>query len=242
MIMKETKLSRLSERYLAALRSHLKLETQSGLLEALELGTQAVVIGLETLDLAKMHERALLALVLPDSSASRREGMISRAAAFFTEALAPIEKTHRIALEASADLNQLNATLAQRTMDLADANRELEQGITERKAAVNFLKSSEGQSAKLLEESRQLQKHLQGMAHQILSAQEDERKSMSLKLQDDIAQTLLGIHIRLMALKNEVAVSTAGFNKEIATTQRLVQESVKTISDFAREYGIQDEN
>ena len=93
----------------------------------------------------------------------------------------------------------------------------------------------------LLEEAGHLQKHLQDMARQILSTQEDERKTMSLKLQDEIAQTLLGIQMRLLALDKELSVSTEDFRKEIANTQRLVESSVKTINRFARELGIKHE-
>jgi hypothetical protein len=240
--MKGTRLSRLSGRYLTALRSHFEHGPQTGLQAALELGSEAVRLGLETLDLARVHERAVAALVLPEFAARKRDEMTRRAAAFFTEAITPIERTHQPALEASANLNQLNETLIRRTLDLADSDRELRQGIARRKIAVESLRTNEDQSARLLKESRDLQKHLQDMARKILLAQEDERRTMSLKLQDEIAQTLLGIQVRLLALDNELMVSTADFKKEIATTQRLVQKSVKTINRFAREFGIQHES
>ena len=231
----------LSQRYVTALRTHLKQGRRASLLPALGLGREAVALGLETLELARIHDQALATLVRPEFTPIERADMIRRAALFFTEAITPIEETHRIALDASADLNQLNTTLVRRTLDLADSNRELQQGIAGRKVAVESLESSEGQTGTLLEESRQLQKHLQDMAHQILSAQEDERKTMSLKLQDEIAQTLLGIHVRLLTLDRELSASTEDFKKEIATTQKLVQKSVKTINRFAREFGIQHE-
>ncbi|MFZ4768262.1 MAG: histidine kinase, partial [Roseimicrobium sp.] len=104
------------------------------------------------------------------------------------------------------------------------------------------LKTSEKASSLLLKESRLLEQHLQDMARQLLSAQEEERRRMSLQLQDDIAQTLLGIHVRLLALKTEASANHAVLTKEITTTQRLVAASVKTIKRFAREFGIHDEN
>jgi signal transduction histidine kinase len=239
--MKEKKFSRLSGQYLAALRSHVEHGPQAGLQAAHEVGCLAVSIGLETLDLARIHEQAMATLVMPDCAATVQNEMTMRAAAFFAEAMTPIEKTHRTALAAIADLNQVNATLARRTMDLEDSNRELQRGIALRKVAVDSLEVSENQSATLLEEAGQLQKHLQDMARQILSTQEDERKTMSLKLQDEIAQTLLGIQMRLLALDKELSFSTEDFKKEIANTQRLVEKSVKTINRFARDLGIQHE-
>jgi signal transduction histidine kinase len=240
--MKKTNLSRLSERYLAALRIHFERGSHVDLQAAHKLGSRAVAIGLETLDLARVHDQALVTLILPGCSSVTRNDMTASAANFFTEAMAPIEKTHRTALKASADLHQLKAMLARHTRNLADSNRELQQGIIQRKAAGKALKTSGEKSARLLEESRHLQKHLQNMAQQILSTQEDERKTMSLKLQDEIAQTLLGIQIRLLALKKEISVSDENFKKEIAITQRLVESSVKIINRFASEFGIQHEN
>lgn len=240
--MNKTKLSGLSGQYLAALRTHFEHGPQARLDAAHALGIQALAIGLETLDLVKIHDRALAALVLPDITGSRREDMTKQASVFFTEVIAPLEKTHRGALEANMALNQLKELLIQRTLDLADANRDLQQGIIQRKMAVKSLKTSEHQSARLLEESRHLQRHLQKLAGQILTAQEEERKKMSLKLQDEIAQTLLAIHVRLLGLDKELLVNTENFKKEIANTQHVVEKSVETIKRFAGEFGIQHEN
>jgi signal transduction histidine kinase len=79
---------------------------------------------------------------------------------------------------------------------------------------------------------------LQCLTHQILSAQEDKRKKISRDLHDEIAQTLLGINVRLLTLKREAAINACGLKKEIASTQQLVDNSVKEIQRFAREFGI----
>jgi signal transduction histidine kinase len=100
------------------------------------------------------------------------------------------------------------------------------------------LKKSGEHSRKLLKESRRLQKHLQRLTHQLLLAQEDKRKKISRDLHDEIAQTLLGINVRLLTLKKEAAIDAGGLKKEIASTQRLVDKSVKSIKRFAREFGI----
>ena len=133
------------------------------------------------------------------------------------------------------DLSQVNAALARRTLDLSDSHRQLQAGIAGRKEADEGLKASKSESSRLLAEARRLQEHLQALARQILTAQEEERKRMSLTLQDEIAQTLLAFHVRLLALHKELSVSTESFKKEIAITQRLVQESVNVINRFADE-------
>lgn len=234
-------LSQLSAHYLAALRTHLEQGRQASLLPAHDLGTEAVHVGLETLDLAKVHHQALAELILPDCPPSTRDEMTLRAEVFFTEAIVPIEKTHRFALESGADLQQLQERLGQRTLDLADSNRDLQQGITERISAEAALEDSERISSQLLLESRQLEQQLKDMARKIMSADEVERKKMSLHLHDDIGQSLLGIHMRLLSLKKQMVVRHEGITQEIATTQRLVEAAVKTINQFAHEFGIPHE-
>jgi len=228
------KLSRLSGQYLATLRKHLKQSAPASLLPARGLGHKAVALGLETLDLAKIHEGALARL----EASSSRDGIIRKAEIFFAEALTPIEMTHRSALKANVHLSRLNKTLGQRTADLAASHRCLKNGIVQRKSVERALKKSGEHSRKLLKESNRLQRHLQRLTHQILSAQEDKRKDISRNLHDEIAQTLLGINVRLLALKKEAAVNAQGVKKEIASTQRLVDKSVKSIKRFAREFGI----
>ncbi|MDZ4401749.1 histidine kinase [Prosthecobacter sp.] len=235
--MKTSQLSRLSDQYLAALRRQFEQDPPVALPAAHALGSLTVALGLETLDLAKIHELALAALLLPDSSAAVRKAMTARAVLFFTEAIVPIEETHRIALEASVDLKQLNVTLSERTQELTDTNRELQRGITARKTAEAALETSERAFDLLLKESLLLEKNLLDMTRKILAANEEERKKMSLQLHDEIGQTLLGIHVKLLSLKKEAAAQHLGLAKEIATTQRLVEASVETINRFAHEFG-----
>ena len=222
------KLIRLSRGYAAALRKHLKQGPRASLQPARGLGQRAAALGLETLDVARIHEAAVSSL-----EASRsRDGIIKRAEMFFTEAITPIEKTHRAALKANARLNQLNKTIRRRTVDLAASDRHLKQGVVQRKAMEQSLKKSAGHYDRLVKESRRLQKHLRQLTHQILSAQEEERKKISRDLHDEIAQTLLGINVRLLTLKNGATANTGSLQKEIASTQWLVKESVKTMSRF----------
>ncbi len=227
------KLITLSHRYVTALRKHLKQGPRASLQPARKLGRQAVVAGLETLDVARIHEGALATL----EASSSRDGIIKRAEAFFAETITPIEKIHRAALNANARLNQMNNALDRRTADLTASNRSLKQSIVRRKTVERALRKSEDHSQKLLEESHRLQKHLRSLTHQILTAQEDKRKKISRDLQDEIAQTLLGINVRLLALKKEAAVKAKGFKKEIASTQRLADKAGKSIKRFAREIG-----
>ena len=118
---------------------------------------------------------------------------------------------------------------------LVASNRSLKQGIAQRKIAEECLKQSREHYAALLEESLAMQTHLRRLTHQILTAQEAERKKISHELRDEIAQTLLGIKVRLLTLKRAAKCGAASLKKELANTQRLVRKSVRSINQFARE-------
>jgi signal transduction histidine kinase len=229
------KLLNLSERYRAALQAHLERNKQAGLESARGLGDQALAAGLQTLDLAKLHEQILVTEVLPACPVGKRSALIKQAGIFFAVAITPIEKTHRSAREAAVQLKKFIETLSQRTVELAASNLELSLEITQRKAAEEALKKSEHHYSELLRQSDRLQEQLRLLSRQILSAQEDERRRISRELHDVIAQTLTGINIRLATLKKEALVNTKGLDRNIARTQRLVEKSVNIVHQFARE-------
>ena len=228
------KLIRLARRYQAALQKHLEQGPRASLQKARELGRQAMALGLETLDLARIHERTLITLIA-DCSANARDGLIKRAGAFFAEAITPIEETHRTAQEVNVRLGQLNRTLHQRSVDLAASNRQLKREIVRRKRVEEALRKSERHYAQLLEQSHHLQEQLRSLSRQLLSAQEEERKKISRELHDEIAQTLSGINVQLATLKREAAVNVKGLQKKIARAQRMVEKSVDIVHRFARE-------
>ena len=224
-----------SRRYQAGLQAYLKQRSGAHLQRAHGMGRQALSAGLQTLDIAKLHEQILVSKVLPDYPAGKRAALIRQAGIFFTEAITPIEKIHRGTHEAAVHLNQIVEMLSQRTVELAASNLELLQEIAQRKAVETALKKSERHYSELLERSESLQEQLRQLSRQILSAQEEERKQISRELHDVIAQTLTGINVRLAALKKEAALNTKHLDRNIARTQRLVEKSVDIVHQFARE-------
>jgi signal transduction histidine kinase len=223
----------LSQQYVTALRKHLKQGSQASLQPALGLGRRAVALGLETLELARIHERAIVTL----EAASGKDGIEKRAKIFFNEAITPMVETHRVARRSNVHLSRMKETLNQRTEELAVTNRQLQRGIIRRKVMDDAFEKNGKHNSKCLEESLQLQKRLRLLTHRVMAAQEDERKSISRELQDEIAQTLLGINVRLLSLKQEARRNTKGLKNEIASTQRLVVKSAKSVRRVAREFG-----
>jgi PAS domain S-box-containing protein len=139
----------------------------------------------------------------------------------------------RVAVSDITSLKQ--AEEAQGRMEaLAGANRELRREIGRRQAVEKSLRKSEQHHSRLLKESRQMQEQLRLLSRQVLSMQEEERKKISRELHDVIAQTLTGINVRLAALKREATSNTRGLERSIARTQRLVEQSVDIVHQFAR--------
>lgn len=229
------KLTDLSRLYHAALQQFLKEGPAASMAPAHELGHQAIALGLETLDLARMHEVALVSLVLPSYTSSASSGLMARAGLFFAEAITPLEETHRGAREANIQLNHMVQTLSLRTQELAATVEELRQEVEQRRAMEESLRISQQTSSDLLKKSRELQEELRQLSRQLLTAQEEERKKISRELHDVIAQTLTGINVRLAALKTDSTVSNKTLQGKISSTQELVEKSVDIVHRFARE-------
>jgi PAS domain S-box-containing protein len=118
---------------------------------------------------------------------------------------------------------------------LAASNQKLEAEIARRQVVEASLKQSERQQTLLLEQSRSMQVQLRDLSRKVLQAQEDERKRISRELHDVIAQTLTGINIRLATLKKGAGLNPKIFDRDIERTQKLVENSVNIVHQFARE-------
>ena len=180
----------LSRNYHLALRKHLNQVTGADMEPARELGRHAMAIGMETLDLARLHEIALASLMQAAHASGANNNIIGRAGLFFAEAITPIEQTHRGAREANTHLNQIVKSLSERTLELATSVEDLKQEIIQRKAVEESLRASELTTSMLLDNSRGMQEELRHLSRQLLSVQEDERRKISRELHDVIAQTL----------------------------------------------------
>ena len=224
------KLLALSRRYAAALRAHVAEGSPHSLEPALGAGRRAVALGLETLELARIHEHALTALHLTRS----KEGLLKRAEIFFTEAITPIVETHRAARQGQAQWKRTNAALQRRTKELATTNLQLKQGIHRRKDVEAALKKSGQDYKKLLKDSFQLQAGLRQLTRKILAAQEEERWQVSRALRDEIAQTLLGINVRLLTLQRQANRCAKGVTNEIEGAQRQAVKSTRRVTQHLR--------
>ena len=188
---------------------------------------------MEPLDVARIHERAVATIAARDGSAAADSQTSEKAQPFFSEVLTPIEQSHRAAQEANAQAEGMTQSLREHAREATATTRRLKHGAARRRTAETALGRSEKRRAKLLSEAERLQGDLRKMTHRIMSSQEAERKKMGRLLQDDIAQPLLAIHIRLLALKKAARSNTELLKREIAATQHVVKRSSQAIDRLA---------
>ena len=225
----------LSQRYQADLGKVLHGKGKGFSKRAEGLGKDAIAQGIETLGVADIHGKAILALIPKHSSERFRKSALERAGVFFLEVLKPIEKTRHAMIESTEALKRSHDSMRKQAAVLVLANRKLRAEIAQRKTAEQSLRTSEQSYRLLLDDSRQMQRRLRHLSHQVLQAQEEERKEISRELHDEIVQTLTGINVQLAALKLEAGVSKTSFTKNISYTQRLVEKSVDIVHRFARD-------
>lgn len=232
-----TKNSSLSRTYLASLREHLDHNgsSESGLKNARLFGIKATKTGMETLALAKIHESALETLLSDEVSPARKKSKTLRGTAFFTEAITPIEETHRSMRQANTRLEKLVSSLTRRTHQLAASNDKLKHEIVHRKSVEASLITSEMTSSQLLAKSRHMQEDLRHLSRRLLTVQEEERKRISRELHDVVAQALTSINLRLITLKTESNLNARNLRRRIAMTQRVIERSVEIVHRFARD-------
>lgn len=224
---------KLSERYLAALRAYLTESPESSLEPAAAVGREALGMDLEIPDLTLIHEEALVALASPEHSFGDGKETLERGGRFFREALVPLLEAADSARQAAPQAKQTEAPAP--GTDLSAVTKRLQRENAKRKDAESALNEKRRQYDRLLAESKVMQKELQHLSHQILWAQEEERKKISRELHDEISQILTGINVRLAALRIESMANAEAISKKIVGAQRLVEKSVATVHRFARE-------
>ncbi len=131
--------------------------------------------------------------------------------------------------------NIRDITLRKLAEDMSLRNVKLKEEIVRRQQIEENLRANRKEQSRLLKLSQLHQKQLRDLSHQILHAQEEERKRISRELHDVIAQSLVSINVHLALLATRKAASPETFQQQISNTQQLVEKAVKTVHDFARE-------
>ena len=222
---------KLSDQYLTALRAHLSEDPEAGLASVAGLAREALQKGVSTHDLALIHEEALVALKPPAPVNADGDEVTRRTGVFFHQTLASLVDATCADRLAKAGKPQTRTAAA----ELAAVKKRLQRETEKRKAAEIASKESRRLYDRLLAEAKVMQKQLRHLSHELLRAQEEERKKISRELHDEISQILTGITVRLAALKIQANANTGSVTRKISSAQRLVEKSVAAVHRFARE-------
>ncbi len=123
---------------------------------------------------------------------------------------------------------KLESLVTMRTAQLTATNRRLN-------ASVDSNRRGKEEYRALFLASEEMQKKLRQLTRQVLTVQEAERRHISREWHDVVVQTLVGINVELAALGRVAGAGARPLQAKIGRTQRLVEESVHAVHQFARE-------
>lgn len=106
--------------------------------------------------------------------------------------------------------------------------------IRERKEAELALRESREHYMRLFHEARAMEENLRRLSNQLLTVQEEERKHISRELHDEIGQSLTAVNVSIAMLRSH-APGDEAFGRKVATAQRLLEQSMDLVHQFARE-------
>jgi len=211
----------LTEQYSTALREYCRGGGEAALLRAYQLGRRAVTGGAGVLEMAGLHQEALVAALLEMLALDESARIAKRASEFFAECLAPFELTRRGFEEAHAAMCDLNEGLERRLsavlQDFESAQDELlEQKrmeklkndfisvishevrtpLTSIHGALNLLKSGLGgelnvQGVRLLDAAYRNSQRLVRLVNDLLDLQRIESGTMTFNLRPVDLRSLL---------------------------------------------------
>lgn len=140
--------------YRAALSTYAASGEEAHLQAAYDLGRNALNAGLGVLDMVRLHQEALVALVASTAAPVATVRLAQAVETFLLEALSPFEAAHRGFRDACDRLRDLNETLKQRNEQLATANAQLQQEMLRRKTAQEAAEDSELKFRSVVESAR----------------------------------------------------------------------------------------
>lgn len=222
-----------STSYAALLRTYL-LDENSALPDPwAETKTLSILPSGSMAKCIKLHESIVSGCIGKLAGKAQISRTLKRAARFFAEAIAMADNQKRRPVR--TQLVKSVETLSHHALELATMRRELQKALREKNTAILTLQKNQNHHALLLKKSENQQFQLRTLSRKLLSAQEDERLKISRDLHDVIAQTLAGININLAMLLQQAGDSSKALIRNINSTQRLVEQSVQIVHQFACE-------
>lgn len=205
---------------------------------ARELGEEASNLRLSLVDITRLHSRLLDGFLAASTTppAEWIAKLLTPANRFLIDVLSPLEARQRQQATPvrGNEVRRLGIKLLQRTAALQAVQEKLRREIAQRKSGEKKILEGAQHYSQLLLEAQRLQSQSRRVAHQVLLAQEAERKEISRELHDEVVQILAGINVQLATLKEASAINSRSLRTRISKTQRLVEQSVRIVHRYAR--------
>ena len=129
--------------YHLALAAYVAREDEEDLQRAYELGRRALNLGLGVVDVARLHQEALVRLVSRGTPPVATTRWAAAVETFLMETLSAFEVAHRGFRDACDRLQRLNDTLTERHHELAVSIKKLAREVARRKKTQELLQDSE---------------------------------------------------------------------------------------------------
>jgi signal transduction histidine kinase len=192
-----------------------------------ELGCIALHSGMGVFDMARLHQEILAKAMICHGNRKAVAQQARAAETFLLDALSPFEAARRGIPEAYVRLGQLTETLEQRNKALAE--------IAARQHPIEkALRTSQKRCLRLFQEARSMKKDIRQHPAKLCVAREEERKRISRELHDEIGQVIAAVSVGLEMLKKQ-ASHDQSFQRQVATTQTLLEQSMASVHRFAQE-------
>jgi len=123
------------------------------------------------------------------------------------------------ALQKSQDM--LEKRVEERTTELISANEQLRAEIEERKRAEDALRESE--------------EGLRFLSSRLITAQESERKRISIGLHDQLGQDLMVLKLQLRSIQNKLMGSQAALKKDCEQSRQYIDKIAKNVRRLSKD-------
>lgn len=176
-----------------------------------------------------MHERCLQQL----PGLRGRSVVQERAGLFFRDVIRPLLARVAVISRSRLATSRLELRLKRRNAELESTRARLQRSVLVRQRLQATLKRSGDQNSRLLAQSLRMQEVFRQTTRRVLIRMEEERGKVSRQLHDDVAQTLLGINVRLISMRKDASDQSRWFRNRMASTRRLVGQSAKSMKSMA---------